>query len=69
MTSQKFYETAEHGWRCYQSHRPIAVYDVETTGLKAEAAGITEGKAAGKAESVVELLEELGAVPQVLRKR
>ena len=34
-----------------------------------KAAGITEGKAAGKAESVVELLEELGAVPQVLRKR
>ena len=42
MTSQKFYETAEHGWRCYQSHRPIAVYDVETTGLKTDECNIIQ---------------------------
>ena len=42
MTSRKFYEAAENGWRCYQSRRPIAVYDVETTGLKTDECNIIQ---------------------------
>lgn len=39
---QKIYKAADDGWRCYQSRLPIAVYDVETTGLKTDECNIIQ---------------------------